>query len=640
MATTTPVEIPISIRGLKQVKKELKEMKSQLATATDPAEIERLSEAVTDLNKEFVYANQQMEVMGTTDPFKQGKMSIALMSEQLMNLDFKGATNSANLFATSIQNMDKKDISKTIGKYTTAVFKLGGAFVKVGMALLANPIFLIAAVIATVVTAVVLLMSKFGLLKPILKAVGKVFEFIKHVIHAVVQAIKDFLDYMGLTSFAQEDAAKRQVAALEKVDAAREKQINKVTEQYDLQIRLAQIEGKSTFDLERKKQKYILETAKQRYHATIEQLKLMALTGEADEEEIKRLREKAAELKKTAQNARNELKVIDAQEKADNKKKNEELEKQDKESYKKRIEDAKAYAAERLAIQRQIRDLEISLLGEGEIAESIALSEKYFRLQQDIAKNEKLTSNERKRLLELYAQEEAQAIKEIREKYKVVEEEQGLLPLPEDLESEIDTLVEIMDEKFGARELFAGLKRNFTENFKESFDGTLGAADSMFKGMSALSEAFAGSSEKSAKKAFGIQKAANIAQATMDTYKGAVGAFTQAVSTYPAPLGSIIGGIQAASVVAMGIANIKKISSQQFGDKSGGVSATTGGGATSTTPATPSVNLFGQNNDLNNLSSAQSNESTQNITVQAVVSETELTATQNKIKKITQNAVL
>lgn len=637
MATTTPVEIPISIRGLKQVKKELKEMKSQLATATDPAEIERLSEAVTDLNKEFVYANQQMEVMGTTDPFKQGKMSIALMSEQLMNLDFKGATNSANLFATSIQNMDKKDISKTIGKYTTAVFKLGGAFVKIGMALLANPIFLIAAVITTVVTAVVLLMSKFGLLKPILKAVGKVFEFIKHVIHAVVQAIKDFLDYMGLTTFAQEDAAKRQVAALEKVDAAREKQINKVTEQYDLQIRLAQIDGKSTFDLERKKQKYILETAKQRYHATIEQLKLMALTGEADEEEIKRLREKAAELKKTAQNARNELKVIDAQEKADNKKKNEELEKQDKESYKKRIEDAKAYAAERLAVQRQIRDLEISLLGEGEVAESIALSEKYFRLREDIAKNEKLTSNERKRLLELYAQEEAQAITEIREKYKVVEEEQGLLPPPEDFQSEVDTLVPIAEEAFSNMDK---LRMAFAENFKESFDGTLGAADSMFKGMSALSEAFAGSSEKSAKKAFGIQKAANIAQATMDTYKGAVGAFTQAVSTYPAPLGSIIGGIQAASVVAMGIANIKKISSQQFGDKSGGVSATTGGGATSTTPATPNVNLFGQNNDLNNLSSAQSNESSQNITVQAVVSETELTATQNKIKKITQNAVL
>ena len=163
----------------------------------------------------------------------------------------------------------------------------------------------------------------------------------------------------------------------------------------------------------------------------------------------------------------------------------------------------------------------------------------------------------------------------------------------------------------------------------------------MFKGMSALAEAFAGDSEASAKKAFDIQKASNIAQAVMDTYKGAVGAFTQAVSTYPAPLGQIIGAIQAGATVAMGVANIKKISSQKFGDKSGNVSKTGMGGGTATAnPATPSVNLFGQNNNANNLSSSSPVESTQNIVVKAVVSETEITNTQNKIKNITQASAL
>ncbi len=51
-------------------------------------------------------------------------------------------------------------------------------------------------------------------------------------------------------------------------------------------------------------------------------------------------------------------------------------------------------------------------------------------------------------------------------------------------------------------------------------------------------------------------------------------------------------------------------------------------------------NLFGQNNNANNLSAPQSMESGQNITVTAVVSETEMTNTQNKVKKIQQAASL
>ena len=633
-------EINIKLNGIAQIRAELKALKGELANATDPTQMAELASKAGELSDKLKDANERVAVFASGSPFEQTNNALGLMGSQLMSLDFEGAAESSKLFASAAKGINGDVIAKSLKSLGTVVVQVGKAFMTVGLSLLTNPIFLIAAAIVGIVTVIGILLNKLGLLKPILNAIGQVFGFIGKIIDGVVQSIKDFLDWMGLTNFAAEEAAKKQVSALEKIDKKREEQINGVTKQYDLQIRLAQIDGKNTTDMERKKQQAILATAQTRYKATMEQIEQMKLTGEADAEEIKKLREKAKGLRETAQNARNEIKIIDAQEKADNRKKNEEIEKQDKESYKKRVESAKQYAQERAAVARQIRDLEIALLGEGEVAEIVALNEKYLRIREDLAKNEKITSDERKRLLELYAQEEEQARKAIAEKYAPKPEEQtSLLPPPEDLQSEADALVPIMKETFSS---FDKLRFAFSENFQKSFDGTLGAADSTFKAMGALAEAFAGESEASAKKAFNIQKAANIAQATMDTYKGAVGAFTQAVSTYPAPLGQIIGGVQAAAVVAMGIANIKKISSQKFGDKGGNVSATGGGGGgTSTTAAQPNVQMFGQNNNANNLTSAQTMEQNgQNITVKAVVSETEITSTQNKIQKITQAASL
>lgn len=632
--------INIELKGISQIRAELKALKGELANATDPTQMAELAAKAGLLSDKLKDANEKVAVFAAGSPFEQTNNALGLMGSQLASLDFEGASESAKSFAVAAKGINGEQIATQLKGLGGVVTNLGKGFLSLGATLLTNPIFLIAGVVTAIVVAIGALLNKFGLLKPILNAISSAFKFLMDVINGVVDSIKDFLDWLGLTSFAAEEAAQRQVDALEKVDKKREEQINGVTKQYDLQIRLAQIDGKNTTDMERKKQEAILATAKARYQSTLEQIEQMKLTGDADAEEIKKLVEKAKALKETAQNARNEIKIINAQEKADNKKKNEEIEKADQESYKKRVESAKAYEAERLAVLRQIKDLELSLLEEGFAKEVQTVDERYNRLREDLAKNEKITSDEKKKLLELYAKEEQKARAEIDAKYFPKEEvsDNSILPPPDVVEEQMDAIVAVTAEGFSNMDK---LGFAFKENFIKSFDGTLGAADSMFKGMSALAEAFAGDSEASAKKAFDIQKASNIAQAVMDTYKGAVGAFTQAVSTYPAPLGQIIGAIQAGATVAMGVANIKKISSQKFGDKSGNVSKTGMGGGTATAnPATPSVNLFGQNNNANNLSSSTPVESTQNIVVKAVVSETEITNTQNKIKNITQASAL
>ena len=70
-------------------------------------------------------------------------------------------------------------------------------------------------------------------------------------------------------------------------------------------------------------------------------------------------------------------------------------------------------------------------------------------------------------------------------------------------------------------------------------------------------------SEKEADDQFENIKGMRIAEATINTIAGAIGAFLQASSTYPAPYGQILGGITAAAVTAAGVAQIAKINSTQ-----------------------------------------------------------------------------
>ena len=86
----------------------------------------------------------------------------------------------------------------------------------------------------------------------------------------------------------------------------------------------------------------------------------------------------------------------------------------------------------------------------------------------------------------------------------------------------------------------------------------------------------------------------------------------------------------------------KQLLSNPAGSVSGGGSnPSSTSSTTSTAAAVPMVNLFGQGNQLNTASASQSVTNTnQNIVVQAVVSETDITSTQNKIDKIKKGSEL
>lgn len=83
-------------------------------------------------------------------------------------------------------------------------------------------------------------------------------------------------------------------------------------------------------------------------------------------------------------------------------------------------------------------------------------------------------------------------------------------------------------------------------------------------------------SEEEAEKEFERVKALQIAEATINTLEGAITAYTTAQSLGPV-MGPIIGGINAAAVTAMGIAQIQQIKQQKY-NSSGNISSPSAGG--------------------------------------------------------------
>ena len=123
-------------------------------------------------------------------------------------------------------------------------------------------------------------------------------------------------------------------------------------------------------------------------------------------------------------------------------------------------------------------------------------------------------------------------------------------------------------------------------------------------------------------------------------------AITSILAQYPKFDG---GFAMAAALASAGIAsavNIGKIASAQFTGGGGAPTAPdipTGGFEAQTSTggmATPSVSLFGQGNQLNNVGNPNQEGGGQTITVNAIVSETEMTNVQNKVNKIQKNAEL
>jgi hypothetical protein len=712
------IEVPLKITGIGAIKKELRDIKGALAEATDPKEMERLAQAAGQLKDQLADANEKVAVFASGSKFEQTSNAFGLMKSQLMSLDFDGAAESAKLFTGALKSINPAEFATQAKGLISVFMSMGSAigvltkqFISFGVSLLANPIFLLVAVITAIVAAILIFLNKIGVLK-------KVIDTLMGPINALIQGFKDLTDWLGLTSFAAEENAAKMEAANERVMESSKKRQEAVVGGFEYEIKMAKIYGQDTLDLELGKSKAIGTEAKKRLSSAEKALKAQqALGDDANKETIKKLKTQIDEEKKLIIDQRRERNLIVAQDAVDkreeakkdleeDKKNNEAKRKARSDANKKAIDDAKKFAADRLAAQRTIRDIEISLIKSDADREIVATQEKYARLIEDTIKNETLTKDEKIKLQELYKkqleaelgkQEQVEIDAEKEKQKKLLDEyNAGLIKQAEEQDKQWLKLQELTtsrtefektqlqvkyDQEIAAAEGNAELQKALTTKLQEDLNSidkkaaedsvkitqeaekkkrdaqletannALQIAESGTKAIQAVGDiAFQakmakvkkGSKEEEelAKKQFKFNKSLQLAGAVVDAGK----AITASLAAAPLAVGVVPNPVGIANLVAtaaISAANIAKIASTQFTSTGGGggqPSVPQASSTSTTGQATPNTNLFGQGNDLNNVSAPQ--ETQTQITVKAVVSETEITNTQQKIDKINQNATL
>jgi len=157
------------------------------------------------------------------------------------------------------------------------------------------------------------------------------------------------------------------------------------------------------------------------------------------------------------------------------------------------------------------------------------------------------------------------------------------------LKNEFDTGLKMIDMQKRAQEAMTfklALEEQKRQKIREA--NMQFAKDNLVNGLEFLANVttiFEGKSRKEQEKAFKVRKAISIAQTLISTYQGAMQAYNSQIIPLD-PSSVVRGAIAAAFVVATGLANVKKIASQKFdgggatgGGSPGGAPSLGGGGS-------------------------------------------------------------
>lgn len=393
----------------------------------------------------------------------------------------------------------------------------------------------------------------------------------------VTRAFEDFTDWLGFTNNAAirnakvvEDNAKRISKANDTVIASSKKRSEATSRYYDNEIALAEINGKDTTKLEIEKSEKLSKLSAERYAAAFDELE--SLKGNNKKYAVERQRE-----------------------------------------LKQQIEEERAILQQERFTREQLR----------------------AQAKVDRLNNYKEEKEEREQQARERYEQASKELTEIRDKElkpieleKIKIRQEGLKVLQGQLNEEVEMKrkaneLELLELQVKAQRAAKIAEQAQSFQVKSTLDGLATIAS--------ITELFGKKSEQAAKRAFQVQKAANIATALITTYQNATSAYASQFTPVPTPDSPIRGGIAAGIAVATGLANVAKISQQKFegGGSTGGGGGTGGGSIPS---VAPSFNVVG-NSGMNQLAQIQQTP------VQAFVVSGEVTSAQaldrNRIKNAT-----
>ncbi len=726
------VEIRPNLNGIRSLNAEISKMRNELKTATDPKEVDRLNKALKqtedqvkdintatdkfDLGKKFddVYkdtaplssrlgeledrmyelaysgksaseefaflqkeavsmrqtiigVDKQVDILADNKGFSVFGDGLGEVGASLARMDFDTASKQASTLSNNVGKM-------TFGKAIGSIKSLGSTIISLGKAILSNPLFLLIGVITAIAVGIYKLLDSLGVIKV-------AFEMLGAVIKVVVDAIKDFLDWIGLTDFAGEESAKKAKINAESRANAEKRARQSIINGMDREIQVRQALGEKTIDLERQKLDILIDVAQKDIEAQMETLRHLSwITGQKGKlynEEM----DKLTEMKGNLEQLKTDRVLIDIEETNTQ-----------KDNQKERIANAKEYSQNRLNAERELEDLQAERMEEGVEKELHLNRLKYKRLIEDLKTNEDLTKKERQKFQQEYTQslmasnieivkaneekndkikednkkkeeDELKALNAFNDKKDALEislmtegDEKKKAKAQFDFEQRIaqlesDGLYTIEIEKKLKQQLVDDLEqididaKNKQKKREEDLKGfILQTTKDTLQLAGDVANLFAGKNEASQKKAFQINKAMSIGTATIDTFTSAQKAYNTQL-TLGDPTSLIRAKIAAGIAVAKGLVNIGNIKKTKFGSTTtpsaggggggGDVGGGVGGGAQA--QATPNLELFGQANGLNTFFQAQGQEQQ---TVQAVISLDQFNTSKDKQAQIFENSTL
>ncbi len=748
------VEIRPNLNGIRSLSAEILKMRNELKTATDPKEVDRLNKALKqtedqvkdintatdkfDLGKKFddVYkdtaplssrlgeledrmyelafagkanteefvalqkeavsmrqtiigVDKQVDILADNKGFSVFGDGLGEVGASLARMDFDTASKQASTLSNNVSKM-------TFGKAIGSIKSLGTTIISLGKAILANPLFLLIGVITAIAVGIYKLLDSLGIIKVVFDAVGAAIGF-------VVDAIKDFLDWIGLTDFAGEESAEKAKKNAELRAKAEKRAFEAVTNSMSREIKIRKARGENTIELERKLLDKKIKLAEAEVKLQTKILKALSTFASKNTEIYQLQSDQLHEATQALAELTTDRMLLDINE----------TETQ-KDLQKERIANAKEYAQNRLNAQRELQDLQFERMQDSVHKEILVNNQKYIRLIQDLKTNEDLTraerkkyakqyikllnstnqeilDNEKKRIEEIkednekkdqdslkkltefylkedqltiklmaegddkkkaqrtfqFEQEIAQLNKESEEKLALMAENSALTE--EQKQAEIERLNNI--EKTMKQKLVDDLeeidtdakdKEKKREEKKKSF--IIQTAKDTLQLAGDVANLFAGKSEASQKKAFQINKAMSIGTATIDTFVGAQKAYnSQYVLGDPSSI--IRANIARGIAIAKGLVNIGNIKKTKFSSTTtpssggGGGGGDVGGGVGGGAQAQATPNLE-LFGQANGLNTFFQAQGQEQQTVQAVISLDQFSTSKDKQAQIFENSTL
>jgi len=611
------------VTSSKSLKAQLRELQAQLA-ATDPQteKYRQLSQAAGELKDKIQDAAQAVGTQAG-GAFERVGGSLGLVTSRIANLDFEGAAEGAKLLAQNITQIKPGDIAKGISS-------IGSAFASVGKALLTNPIFLIGAAIAA---AIVYAEELLSLIDGVTDAETKALDAQKER----AALAKEQVDAIG----AQEESLKRQgltekqitdlkLQALDTAILEQQAVLETTRIQAEGQIKAAERNAqylKTFLDFVTFPQRKLAEFFEGFVNGSIDILNKLGLGIEKidvtsvfedvnnfvvkkifdPEKERKEQEQIVKDAEKTLVSLNNQrdgiLNAQDAKEKAAAQKAADD-----------KAKAAKDAADAQLKAEQEVSDLLNQLYEENLKEFEDAEKAKTAAAELEAEKRKKAEEEYNTAIAALRAEQDAANLTQ--DQKEIIAIDNKYLDLREKAIAAGKSTVEI-DAAYKAaleqQEKDSAERRKANEVAVQ--DAKLQATSDALGAINGLVGAFAKGDEKRAKAAFKIQKAVSIAQATVDTYKGANAIFASAAANPATVLFPAQPFIAAGVAIASGLANVATIAQQQF--QGGGQPG--GGGNNDSVPNLPDGGGGSQPAQFNPLASSFLQDRPEQLTPRAYV---------------------